>query len=189
MWLAFWRLSPISCFWLGSILWKPCHGAIWRLTLKKLFFLQKTYTDNNSESPLMLQQWRPRLFIQEKITQDLRCLIFLAFSGPSQAHNLTNIVYMNVFSDMNTGSGIQLWIFLVGCHPSDSHLAIQPVDYVSDWHVASLLAPEFILQKYTDNNSTQKGCSNEGHGFFHSRKHISRCLEKCFCMFRSKSST
>jgi len=67
--------------------------------------------------------------IREKITQDLRCLqLVFACSGPNQARNLTNIFCMNVLSDMNKGSGIQLCVFLVGCHPSDSHLAIQPVN-------------------------------------------------------------
>ena len=83
--------------------------------------------------------------IREKITQDLRCLKKLVFacSGPNQARNLTNIFCMNVLSDMNKGSGIQLCVFLVGCHPSDSHLAIQPVNDCK-WlvYVASLLAPK-----------------------------------------------
>ena len=42
-------------------------------------------------------------------------------------------------------NSVKLCIRLVGCHPSDSHLAIQPVDYVSDWYVASLLAPKPYL--------------------------------------------
>ena len=46
------------------------------------------------------------------------CNVF-AFSGPNQAHNLTNMFYMNVLSNMNTGNGFQLCIFLVECHPSD----------------------------------------------------------------------
>ena len=82
--------------------------------------------------------------IREKITQDLRCLqLVFACSGPNQARNLTNIFCMNVLSDMNKGSGIQLCVFLVGCHPSDSHLAIQPVNDCK-WlvYVASLLAPK-----------------------------------------------
>ena len=50
---------------------------------------------------------------------------------------------MNVLSNMNTGNGNQLCRFLVGCHPSDSHLASQFVDYCK-WlvYVASLLAPK-----------------------------------------------
>ena len=144
--------------------------------------------------------------MRDKITQDAWKKVF-ACSGPSQAHNLS----MNVFSNMNTGSGTQLCIFLVGCHPSNSHLAIQPVDYVSDlcmwlafWRLSPIccfslywlgwilwksyhgaiwrltLKNLFFLQKYTDNNSTQRGCSNEGHGFFHSRKNSSRCLKIVF---------
>ena len=186
MWLAFWRLSPIcfSLYWLSWILWKPCHGAIWRLTLKNLFFLQKTDTDNNSTQRDVAMK-ATASFIGEKITQDCLKKVF-ACSGPNQAHNLTNIFCMNVFSNMNPGSGIQLCIFLVGCHPSDSHLAMQPVDYVSDlcmwlafWRLSPIcfslywlswilwkpchgaiwrltLKNLFFLQKYTDNNSTQR---------------------------------
>ena len=40
----------------------------------------------------------------------------------SWAHERTSLF-------INTGNGIRLCIFLVGCHPSDSHLAIQLVDY------------------------------------------------------------
>ena len=82
--------------------------------------------------------------IREKITQDLRCLqLVFACSGPNQAHNLTNIFCMNVLANMNKGSGIQLCVFLVGCHPSDSDLAIQFLDWCK-WlvYVASLLAPK-----------------------------------------------
>ena len=46
-------------------------------------------------------------FIRENISQDAWKNVF-ACSGPNQAHNLTSIVYMNVFSNINTGSGIQL---------------------------------------------------------------------------------
>ena len=46
------------------------------------------------------------------------CSVF-AFSGQNQAHNLTNMFYMNVLSNMNTGNGIQVCIFWVQCHPSD----------------------------------------------------------------------
>ena len=140
-----------------------------------------------------------------------RCLKHvLAFSGPSQAHNLTNMFHMNVLSNVNTCNGIQLCIFLVWC-PSDSHLAILFVDYCK-WlvYVASLLAPKphlllsfilnrldivktlpgcflqtyieepvFYCKKSTGSNNTQSplNCSNEGHGFFHSRKNNSRCLK------------
>ena len=37
----------------------------------------------------------------------------------NQAHNLTNMFYMKVLSNVNTGNGFQLCILLVECHPSD----------------------------------------------------------------------
>ena len=51
--------------------------------------------------------------------------------------------------NVNTGNGIQLCIFWVGCHPSDSDLAIQFVDWCK-WlvYVASLLAPKPHLLLY-----------------------------------------
>ena len=63
--------------------------------------------------------------IQKKITQDLRCLQIVLHV---QVKSSTFDKHLNVVSNMNTGNGIQLCIFLVGCHPSDSHLAIHFVD-------------------------------------------------------------
>ena len=47
-----------KCSWnrshMGWILWKLWHGAICRLTLKNLFFLQTKDGDNNTKSPVMM---------------------------------------------------------------------------------------------------------------------------------------
>ena len=131
----------LSLYGLVWIFRNPCHGAFGRLTLKNLFFLRKTNTHNNSTQRDVAMK-ATASFIRENISQDVLKKVF-ACSAPNQAHNLTNIFWMNVFSNMNTGSGIQLCVFLVGCHPSDSHLAIQPVNDCK-WlvYVASLLAPK-----------------------------------------------
>ena len=44
----------------------------------------------------MLQQWRPRFFIREKKTQDLRCLIFLHFQAKIQ-----HIIWQTCFAWMS----------------------------------------------------------------------------------------
>ena len=61
---------------------------------------------------------------------------------------------------MNTGNGVQLYIVLVGCHPSDSHLAIQFVDSCK-WlvYVASLLDPmtfDAVAMKTTASDIREK---------------------------------
>ena len=150
---------------------KPCHGAICRLTLKNLCSpAQKTPT-TTAPNPLWCCSNEGHGFHHSR-ENNSRCLqLVFACSGPNQAH-LTNIFCMNVLSNMNTGNGIQLCIFLVGCHPSDSHLAIQFVDY-RKWlvYVASLLA--FELNVYEP-------------AF---EKKILKMLKKCFGIFSSKSST
>ena len=100
--------------------------------------------------------------------KNLSCLKnALAFFGPNQAHNLSNIFCTNVLSNMNTGNGVQS-LFLVGCHPYDSHLAIQFVHYCK-WLVcvcvcvASLLAPKpylllFFVLNGLDIVKTLPGC-------------------------------
>ena len=109
-------------------------------------------------------------------------------------------------------NSVKLCVFLVGCHPSDSDLAIQFVDWCK-WlvYVASLLAHKphlllffcidwvgycenlatvlfadlhwrtcFFLQEKPPTTTAPNPlwcCSNEGHGFFHSRKNYSKCLK------------
>ena len=215
MWLALWRLSPICCFslyWLGWIsLWKPCHGAIWRLTLKNLFF-PANKTPTTTPHPFDAATIKVTAsFIGEKITQDgwhvswqpcFTCplkhaaggvicqgasmlptsywhgcrlqllfqtvlptyklqLVFLSVSCRLLSRNsvqtskdmslepvefFRHICFLSAWKNLTfyqyrQWNSVKLCIRLVGCHPSDSHLAIQPVDYVSDWYVASLVAP------------------------------------------------
>ena len=116
--------------------WLPhfCHGAICRLTLKNLFFPAKN---------IHRQQQHPK-----GCSNEGHGFSFQKTNSRSKmlegAHNLPNIFDMNVTpSNMNKGSAFQLCIFCVGCHSSDSHLALQPVDDCK-WlvYVASLLAPK-----------------------------------------------
>ena len=148
--------------------------------------------------------------IREKITQDLRCLIFLHFQV-----QIKHIIWQTLFTLMS----FQTWIRAM---EFSSHLAIQFVDCCKCLvYVASLVAPyphlllffvligfdivktlprcylqtcieEPFLQKKTPTTTPNPPwcCSNEGHGFsFEKNNSRSKMLENCFCMFRSKSST
>ena len=110
---------------------------------------------------------------------------------------------------INTGNGISLsCVFLVGCHRSDSDLAIQFVDwckwlvYLASYWLGWIFRKPchgafcrltwknlFVPAKKTPTTTAPNSlwcCSNEGRSFFHSRKNNSRCLIN---MFKSKSST
>ena len=80
------------------------------------------------------------------------CNVF-AFSGPIQAHNLTNMFYMNDLSNMNTGNGIQLCIVLVECHPSDRQ---QQHQIFFDAVAMKATAP-FIREKNSCSNQASSG--------------------------------
>ena len=118
----------------------------------------------------------------------------------------------SLLSQYRQWNSVKLCVFLVGCHPSDSDLAIQFVDWCK-WlvYVASLLAHKphlllffcidwvgycenlatvlfadlhwrtcFFLQEKPPTTTAPNPlwcCSNEGHGFFHSRKNYSKCLK------------
>ena len=72
--------------------------------------LPRCYLQTYMEEPVFPAKKtpRPRLLSFEK--NNSKCLkIVFACSGPNQAHNSTNIFWMNVLSNSNTGNGIQLW--------------------------------------------------------------------------------
>ena len=98
--------------WVGY-LEKPCHGAICRLTLKNLCSpAQKTPT-TTAPNPLWCCSNEGHGFYHSRENNSRSLQLVFACSGPNQAH-LTNIFWMNVLSNMNSGNGIQLCIFLVG---------------------------------------------------------------------------
>ena len=154
----------------------------------------------------MLQQWRSRLFIREKITQDLRCLIFLHFQV-----QIKHIIWQTFVAWMS----FQTWIRAM---EFSSHLAIQFVDCCKCLvYVASLVAhlllffvligldivktlprcylkltlKNFSCKKNTDNDTASLWCcNNKGHGSFHSREKNSRWLaRKLTTMFHMSFET
>ena len=98
-----WISWIFQTYLLGWILWKPCHGAICRITLKNLFSpAKKTPTTTTTPNPLWCCSNEGHGFFHSS-KNNSRCLKHvLAFSGPSQAHNLTNMFHMNVLSNVNT---------------------------------------------------------------------------------------
>ena len=150
----------------------------------------------------MLQQWRPRFFIQEKITQDLRCLNFLHFQV-----QIKHIIWQTFFAWMS----FQTWTRAM---EFSSHLAIQFVDCCKCLvYVASLVAhlllffvligldivktlPRCYLKLTLKNLSCKKKHRQQRHPIpfdaaamkataFHSRKTNSRCKMLDFvCIFR-----
>ena len=87
-WLPYCVRVSLFCFslyLLGWILWKLWRGAICRLTLKNVFLLQKKHRQQQHQIPFDVVAMRKN---------DWRCLKNdFAFSGPNQAHDLTNILY------------------------------------------------------------------------------------------------
>ena len=97
-------------------------------------------------------------------------------------NNSQNDCLLEVFSNMNV---IQLCIFWVAPKPYLLlFFVLIELDIVKTLPRCYLKTyieePDFPAENIHRQQQHPKGCSNEGHGFFHSRKNNSRCLKNIF---------